>query len=58
MISKAPILFKMFYDRDYVEEDSVLDWYRQTNESNEVRKKCEIFVNWLKNAEEEESDSV
>ncbi|CAG8540496.1 4034_t:CDS:2 [Paraglomus brasilianum] len=59
LISKAPILFKMFYDRDYVEEDSVLDWYgQQTNESNEVKKKCEIFVNWLKNAEEEESDSV
>ncbi|CAG8605035.1 2147_t:CDS:2 [Paraglomus occultum] len=52
----AAMLFKMFYDRDYVEEDSVLDWYGQSNESNEVRKKCEIFVNWLKNAEEEESD--
>jgi len=48
----------MFYDCDYVEEDSVLDWYGQANESNEVRKKCEIFVNWLKNAEEEESDSI
>ncbi|RIB28018.1 hypothetical protein C2G38_2060507 [Gigaspora rosea] len=54
LLPKAPLLFKAFYDNDYVEEDSVLEWYDQAKDSSDVKKKCEVFVNWLKNAEEEE----
>ncbi|CAG8632188.1 26930_t:CDS:2 [Gigaspora margarita] len=54
LLPKAPLLFKAFYDNDYVEEDSVLEWYDQAKVSSDVKKKCEVFVNWLKNAEEEE----
>ncbi|CAG8669444.1 9050_t:CDS:2, partial [Acaulospora morrowiae] len=54
LLNKAPILFKIFYDKDYVDEDAVLEWYNQAKDSSEVKKKCTVFVNWLKNAEEEE----
>ncbi|CAG8600242.1 2558_t:CDS:2, partial [Ambispora leptoticha] len=55
LIPKAPLLFKSFYDRDLIEEDSILEWYDQSpKDNNEVRKKCSIFVKWLREAEEEE----
>ncbi|CAG8721753.1 15646_t:CDS:2, partial [Racocetra fulgida] len=54
LLPKAPLLFKAFYDKDYVEEDSVMEWYDQAKDSSDVKKKCAVFVDWLKNAEEEE----
>lgn len=52
--NKAHLIFKNFYDKDFVEEDSVLEWYDNAIDTSEVKKKCTVFVNWLKNAEEEE----
>jgi hypothetical protein len=54
LLSKAALLFKAFYDKDYVEEDSVLEWYEQAKDTSDVKKKCAVFIDWLKNAEEED----
>ncbi|CAI2178434.1 6132_t:CDS:2 [Funneliformis geosporum] len=54
LLSKAALLFKSFYDKDYVEEDSVLEWYNQAKDTSDVKKRCAVFVEWLKNAEEED----
>jgi len=56
LLPKAALLFKAIYDKDYVEEDSVLEWYEQAKDTSEVKKKCAVFIEWLKNAEEEEED--
>ncbi|KAG9300779.1 hypothetical protein G9A89_023577 [Geosiphon pyriformis] len=54
LIIKTPLLFKLFYDKDWIEEDSILEWYDKANDTSDVKKKCAIFVNWLREAEEEE----
>ncbi|CAG8578526.1 6289_t:CDS:2 [Funneliformis caledonium] len=54
LLSRAALLFKYFYDKDYVEEDSVLEWYDQAKDTSDVKKRCAVFVEWLKNAEEED----
>ena len=54
LLSKAALLFKAFNDKDYVEEDSVLEWYEQAKDTSDVKKKCAVFIEWLKNAEEED----
>ncbi|CAG8433359.1 1568_t:CDS:2 [Diversispora eburnea] len=52
--NKAHLIFKDFYDKDFIEEDSVLEWYDHAKDTSEVKKKCSVFITWLKNAEEEE----
>ena len=54
LLSKAALLFKAFYDKDYVEEDSVMEWYSQAKDTSDVKRRCAVFVEWLKNAEEED----
>jgi translation initiation factor 5 len=56
LLPKAAHLFKAIYDKEYVDEDSVLEWYEQAKDNSEVKKKCAVFIEWLKNAEEEEED--
>ncbi|CAG8478157.1 23023_t:CDS:2 [Rhizophagus irregularis] len=56
LLPKATHIFKAIYDKDYVDEDSVLEWYEQAKDTSEVKKKCAVFIEWLKNAEEEEDD--
>jgi len=54
LLPKAAHIFKAIYDKDYVDEDSVLEWYEQAKDTSEVKKKCAVFIEWLKNAEEED----
>nr|CAG8581482.1 1680_t:CDS:2 [Entrophospora candida] len=53
-VKQSPMLYKTFYDKDYVDEDSIYKWYESAKDTSDVKKKCKVFVDWLKNAEEED----
>ncbi|KAL6453271.1 GCD6 Translation initiation factor eIF-2B subunit epsilon [Candida maltosa Xu316] len=49
------IAIRTLYDLEVVEEDNILDWWTQGDESLEVRGLTAKFITWLKEADEEES---
>ena len=61
-----PVMIKQLYDEDVVDEESILTWYaadgadeyRVVSEGagKEMRKKAEVVVRWLEEAEEDDSD--
>lgn len=53
MMVRAPIVMKALYDAELVEEDVMLSWYDLTTTDAELKKKCVVFVDWLRSAEEE-----
>ncbi|KAF9408224.1 hypothetical protein BGZ94_002390 [Podila epigama] len=53
MMARAPIVFKALYDVELVEEDVMLSWYDLTTTDEELKKKCSVFIEWLRSAEEE-----
>ncbi|KAG0200419.1 nudix (nucleoside diphosphate linked moiety X)-type motif 2 [Mortierella sp. GBA30] len=53
MIARAPIVMKALYDAELVEEDVMLSWYDLVTTDAELKKKCVVFVDWLRSAEEE-----
>ncbi|KAG0378892.1 hypothetical protein BGX24_002447, partial [Mortierella sp. AD032] len=53
MMARAPIIMEALYDSELVEEDVMLAWYDLATTDAELKKKCEVFVNWLRSAEEE-----
>ncbi|XP_054263361.1 eukaryotic translation initiation factor 5 [Macrosteles quadrilineatus] len=64
LLPKSPIIFKMLYDMDILEEKVVLEWggkvskkYVTKELSQEIHNKAEPFLTWLKEAEEEEESS-
>ncbi|KAJ1967925.1 hypothetical protein IWQ62_001553 [Dispira parvispora] len=56
-LKKAPLVFKLCYDTDLIEEDVFLMWNKETPDSSSVKKKVAPFMDWLSTAEEEEEDS-
>ncbi|KAF9916447.1 hypothetical protein BX616_003721 [Lobosporangium transversale] len=53
MMTRAPIMMKGLYDAELVEEDVMLAWYDLSTTDAELKKKCVVFVEWLRSAEEE-----
>ncbi|KAG0368682.1 nudix (nucleoside diphosphate linked moiety X)-type motif 2 [Gamsiella multidivaricata] len=53
MMARAPIVLKALYDAELVEEDVMLAWYDLPTTDAELKKKCVVFVDWLRSAEEE-----
>lgn len=53
MMVRAPIVMKALYDSELVEEDVMLSWYDLATTDAELKKKCVVFVDWLRSAEEE-----
>ncbi len=54
---------KTFYDEDILEEEVILEWAKKVSKkyvskelSEQIHKKAEPFVTWLKEAEEESSE--
>ncbi|XP_043948832.1 eukaryotic translation initiation factor 5 [Drosophila biarmipes] len=64
LMSKVAGIFKVFYDLDILEEAVILEWAQKVSKKNvpkhiaaEIHEKVKPFVQWLENAQEEESDS-
>ncbi|KAG0237775.1 nudix (nucleoside diphosphate linked moiety X)-type motif 2 [Mortierella sp. GBA43] len=53
MMGRAPHVMKVLYDTELVDEDVMLSWYDLPTTDRELKKKCEVFVTWLRSAEEE-----
>ncbi|KAF8925828.1 nudix (nucleoside diphosphate linked moiety X)-type motif 2 [Dissophora ornata] len=53
MMARAPIVMKGLYDAELVEEDVMLAWYDLATTDGELKKKCSVFMDWLRSAEEE-----
>lgn len=54
-------LLKYLYDKDFVSEDSILEWFDTIDQSNKFHAQVKPFTDWLQEAEEassseEESD--
>lgn len=63
LLNKVPVILKAFYDEDVVDEEVILDWAKKVSKkyvgkdlSEQIHKKAEPFIKWLKEAEEETSD--
>lgn len=64
LLDKVPGILKLFYDNDILEEKTILEWgekvskkYVSKEVSEKIHEKAKPFVQWLKEAEEEESSS-
>lgn len=54
-------MLQQMYSLDVLEEDGILAWWRDKRASEnegltKLREKCKVLVEWLENADEEESD--
>ncbi|KAJ3056961.1 hypothetical protein HK097_002339 [Rhizophlyctis rosea] len=63
LLPKVAMVLKALYDEDLVEEEVMLAWgekaskkYVDRKVSKEIREKAQPFLNWLKEAEEEDDD--
>ena len=56
-------LLHLFYDKDVLSEDKILEWYEfndndvDTFQRNKIRTAIKPFIQWLEEAEEDSSDS-
>ncbi|XP_028162112.1 eukaryotic translation initiation factor 5 isoform X2 [Ostrinia furnacalis] len=64
LLPKVPAVLKLLYDYDIVEEKAVLEWaakpsrkYASKDTLADVRRRAQPFLDWLKEADEEDSDS-
>lgn len=44
------------YDKDYVTEDVILEWFSKIQKTSAFYDKVTVFINWLQEAEEASSD--
>ncbi|XP_023025461.1 eukaryotic translation initiation factor 5 [Leptinotarsa decemlineata] len=65
LMSKVPVVLKVFYDMDILGEECIIEWsdkvskkYVAKEVSQEIHDKASPFVKWLKEAESEESDDA
>lgn len=54
-------MLQQFYSLDVLEEDGILAWWAdkragESEEMEKVKEKCRVLVEWLENADEEESE--
>lgn len=63
LLQFAPHIIKSLYDHDICTEEAILAWaekpsskYVAKTKAKEIIQKCEAFITWLKEAEEESSD--
>lgn len=54
-------MLQQLYNLDVLEEDGILAWWGDSRASenenlNKIREKCRVLVEWLENADEEDSD--
>merc|ERR1712018_524888 len=63
LLPKVAHILKSFYDEDIIDEEVILEWGKKVSKkyvskelSEQIHKKAEPFLNWLKEAEEESSD--
>lgn len=62
LMNKVAGILKLFYDCDILEERTILEWSQKVSKkyvskeiSNEIHEKARPFIQWLKEAEEEDS---
>lgn len=48
-------VLQYFYDKDYVSEDAILDWFSTLDQKNKFYKQVKPFTDWLQEAEEASS---
>lgn len=63
LLKKVPIILKVFYDADLIEEEVIIKWgekaskkYVDRKTSEKVKEAAKPFIDWLENAEIEESE--
>ncbi len=63
LLNKVALILKTFYDQDIMDEEVIIEWGKKVSKkyvtkelSEQIHKKAEPFVNWLKEAEEESSE--
>ncbi|KAI9011301.1 domain found in IF2B/IF5-domain-containing protein, partial [Gaertneriomyces semiglobifer] len=61
LLPKIPLILKALYDEDLIDEEVFIAWGEKASKkfvdrkiSKEIREKAEPFLNWLKEADEEE----
>ncbi|KAL0829446.1 hypothetical protein ABMA28_004215 [Loxostege sticticalis] len=64
LLPKVPAILKLLYDYDIVEEKAMLEWavkpsrkYASKEVCADVRRRAQPFLDWLKEADEEDSDT-
>lgn len=48
-------VLQYFYDKDYVSEDAILDWFSTLDQKSKFHKQVKPFTDWLQEAEEASS---
>merc|ERR1712209_75762 len=63
LLPKVAHILKAFYDEDIIDEEVILEWAKKVSKkyvskelSEQIHKKAEPFITWLKEAEEESDD--
>lgn len=49
-------LLKYLYDKDFVSEDSILDWFSNVDKNSKFYCQVKPFTDWLQEAEEASSE--
>jgi translation initiation factor 5 len=64
LMDKVPVILKLFYDTDLMDEKVILEWgskiskkYVSKEVAQQIHDKAAPFIKWLKEAEEESEDS-
>eukprot|EP01083_Nonionella_stella_P211221 763947_1 len=65
LLNHAYHIFNCLYDEDILDEDEIKEWYHSAHnkyriispdEANQIKQKTSRFVEWLENADNEDSD--
>merc|ERR1711881_558615 len=63
LLPKVAHILKSFYDEDIIDEEVILEWGKKVSKkyvskelSEQIHKKAEPFIKWLKEAEEESDE--
>jgi len=56
LLKKAPLILKAFYDNDILDEEVILEWNNSGVKSQEMKNEIAVFINWLREAEEESEE--